>query len=282
MAKAGKRIGYVDWDLENFHANVYLQLLRGDLQGRGYDVAGCFALRKPAGREWAKKNDVPWFDTPEALDGHVDHYVVLAPGKPEVHEKLCEMVFPFGKTTYVDKTFAPDTPTAERILALADRHRVPMQTTSALRYTAVQAYVREVGRAKVRHMAAWGGGRSFAEYAIHPVELVVSCMGPRVESLMRRGTGAQSQLLLNFSGGRTAVVNVYVKADTPFMATVTTGEATRHIMVDGSTLFGDMAAAILDLFDSGKPSIDRRETLAIRRILDAANRKEAIEGWITV
>jgi len=278
--KKAKRIGFVDYDPNNFHANVYLGLLRGDLKRRGYAVSGVLAMRDKPGREWADANDVPYYASAEALDKAADFYVVLAPSNPEVHLELCRMVFPFGKTTYVDKTFAPDLAAARKIFALADKHKVKVQTTSALRYTGVQDYVRQVGRARVRHMVAWGGGRSFNEYAIHPVELVVSCMGPKAESLLRRGTGSQSQLLVNFSGGRTAVIHVYTRSDTPFMATVTTARETRHLPVDGSRIFHDTAAAILDLFDTGKPAIDRRESLMIRRILDAAGNPRARKGFV--
>jgi len=277
---AEKRIGFVDYRLDNFHSNVYLKHARGELKGRGHVVAGCFALDEEEGRTWAEANEVPYFDSVAALDPEVDFYFVLAPSNPEVHLELCEMVFPFGKPTYVDKTFAPDLATAERIFELADEHGVPMQTTSALRYTQVQDYVEEVGREAVRHMVSWGDGGSFGEYAIHPVELVVSRMGAEAESLMRRGTGDESQLLINFSGGRTAVVNVYTKARTPFAASVTTSEATRLIEVDTAAIFVRLAAAVLDLFDSGKPDIDRAESLMIRRILDAADEPEALGNFV--
>jgi hypothetical protein len=280
MNDAKKRIGFVDYDLNNFHANVYLAALRNELKGRGYTIAGCSAMKEPEGRAWAGKNGVPYFDDMAQLDGAVDYYAVLAPSNPEVHLALCERVLPFGKPTYVDKTFAPDLATARRIFQLADQYNAPMQTTSALRYTNVQAYVGGVGREAVRHMVAWGGGSSFGEYAIHPTELVVSCMGPNVESVMRRGTGNESQLLLAFSGGRTAVVNVYTNADTPFAAAVSTTKETKLITVDGTRLFIDMAAAILDLFESGRPNIDRAESLAIRCILDAAQSPEALTAFV--
>jgi predicted dehydrogenase len=121
-------------------------------------VAGCFELKKKAGRAWAAEHSVPYVDSPEALNRHVDAFMILASSNPGVHLDLCREVFPFGKPTYVDKTFTPDLTTAKTIFRLDDRHKVPMQTTSALRYTNVQEYVREVGCTRVRHMVTWGGG----------------------------------------------------------------------------------------------------------------------------
>ncbi len=280
MAAKKNRIGFVDNNLDNYHANVYLKALRGPLKGRGFRVAGCTGLREKPSRGWAEANDVPYFSDAAALNEAVDYYMVLAPSAPELHLELCQRVFPFGKATYVDKTFAPDLNTARRIFALADRYRVPMQTSSALRYTNVQEHVRAVGQKNVRHMVAWSGGRSFGEYAIHPVELVVSCMGAGVKRVMRRGSGNLSQLLLDCSGGRTAVVNVYVKSKTESAAAVTTTEGTAYLPVERASMFANSTVDILTLFQTGKPTINRKESLMIRRVLDVAGQKRALKGFV--
>ena len=283
MSVTPKRIGFVDFDLENYHANVYIAAFRKELAERGAVVTGCHALKTEEGRAWAKKNEVPYFGRMKDLDQQVDCYAILAPSNPEVHLHLCKMVFPFGKTTYVDKTFAPDRKTAKKIFALADKCGVSMQTTSALRYTNVQQYVKECGGAEaVRHMVAWGGGGSFEEYAIHPLELVISCMGPKAKRLMRRGALDDAQLLIDFSGGRTAVVNVYVKTNTPFAASVSTAAATKLMTVDSAQIFVEMAAAMLDLFETGTPNIARKESLMIRHILDVAMDEQATQGFVAL
>jgi len=283
MSSAPKRVGFVDYQLNNFHANTFLKILREDLKERGFEAAGCFSLDKEDGQAWSEENEVPFFESVEALNEHVDFYTVIAPSNPEVHLELCELVFPMAKATYVDKTFAPDLATAKQIFALADDHGVPMQTTSALRYTEVQEEVQEAGgRDAVLAMISWGGGRSFGEYGIHPTEMVVSCMGPEAETLMRRGGPDQSQMLVNFSGGRTAVINCYTNSSTPYAAAVTTAEATKYIAVDTSRIFINVMASALDLFETGEPRIDRQESLAIRSILDAAERPEAMEGFVAI
>lgn len=280
MSTHGKRIGFVDYKLENFHANVFLTQIREKLAARGYGVAGCYALEAADGRAWAEKNGVTWHENPESLNAAVDCFMILAPSNPETHLPLCQRFLPFHKPTYVDKTFAPDLATAEQIFALADQHGVAMQTSSALRYTNIQAYAKQAGR--VEQMVAWGGGRSFEEYAIHPVEMVVSCMGPAVKQLMRRGDETYSQLLLDYADGRTAVANVYTAGANPFAAGVTTSTGTKLLPVDTSVLWTDTAGAILDFFEARRPLVDRAESLAIRRVLDAARRAEARQGFVAV
>jgi predicted dehydrogenase len=279
MAGAKGRIEFVDYNLENFHANVYLGVLRQQLSDRGFAVTGSTGVKAKASRAWAEKNSVPYFASVGELNEAVDYYMVLAPSNPEEHLALCKEVLPFGKATYVDKTFAPNLATARRIFSLADKHGVPVQTTSALRYTGIQEFVRSIAPDEVRHMVTWGGGGSFGEYAIHPVELAISCMGPGVKRLMRRGTNRHVQLLLDFSRNRTAVINVYTNTQTPYAASVTTTAETRHFVVDTGEIFANTAAAALDLFASGQPTIDRRESLAIRRILDVASQKRPLKGF---
>jgi len=277
-----KRIGFVDYKLENYHANIYLKAVREDLAERGFEVAGCFGLDADVGRDWARKNGVPWFDSAEALDRAVDVYAILAPSNPELHADLCARVFPRRKTTYVDKTFAPDLKTAREIFALADRYGLAMQTSSALRYTGIQAHVRAAGPASVRHLAVWGGGRSFAEYAIHPVEIAVSCLGPNVARMMTLGSEPQRRLLLEFEGGRSALVNVFTQATTPYAAAVTTDRETKLIVPDCGRLFIDAAAAMLDLFETGRVHVDRAESLMIRAILDAAECPGSEGRWVAI
>lgn len=277
---AGRRVGFVDYRLENFHSEIFLHHLREEWQARGWVVSGCYALDETGGRAWAQQYRVPYFNRLDQLDAVVDAYIILAPSNPELHLELCRRVFPFRKPTFVDKPFAPDLATAREIFALADRLGVPIQSSSALRYTNVQGYVREVGRDAVRHMVAWGGGRSFAEYGIHPVELVVSCMGARATGVMRRGDDRFWQVLIDFIGGRTAVVNVSLDTQTPFAAAVTTTSETRLITVDGQRLFLDTLAGMLDFFEAGTPLIDRGETLMIRQILDAAQLPQVTEKFI--
>jgi predicted dehydrogenase len=278
-APARRRIGFVDLHLDNYHANVFLQALRGPLAPRGFTIAGGMGLKTAESRAWAEKNRVPFFEKNSDLNAAVDFFMVLAPSNPEVHLDLCRRILPFRKPTYVDKTFAPNHDVARQIFALADEHGTPTQTSSALRYTNVQDEVRKAG-AKVEHMITWGGGGSFDEYAIHPLELLVSVMGHEATGLMRRGAAERAQLLVEFTGARTGVVNVFPKTNTPFAASFTTEKATRHVEVDVPKIFVNNQSAILDFFAAGKPNIDRRESLTIMRLLDAARDPRALKGFV--
>src|SRR5688572_22297447 len=76
-APAPRRIGFVDLNLDNYHANVFLQALRGPLESRGFVVAGATGTKLPESRAWAEKNRVPFFQNDAALNDAVDFFMIL-------------------------------------------------------------------------------------------------------------------------------------------------------------------------------------------------------------
>lgn len=276
------RIGYIDYQLENYHANVYLHAYRNELKDQNAVIAGCWGMDENVGRTWATKNDVTWYSKPAKLAAEVDALMILAPSNPELHLPLLRKVAAAGKPVYMDKPSAQDTRTLKKIFELADKHGVALQTTSALRYTAVQAAAAKLQPGELKHITTWGGGSSFGEYGIHPTEMAVSCMGSKVESLMVRQNGNVWQLLVNFEGGRTATIQTCVAANSPFCGTLVTDKEALHIQPDTSRLFIDTAVAVLSFLKSGVPNISRDESIAVRRILDAAEKPAALKRFIAV
>src|SRR5258706_16201468 len=61
-AQTGRRIGFVDLNLENYHANVFLLALRGPLASRGFTAAGATGTKTAESRAWAEKNRIPFFE----------------------------------------------------------------------------------------------------------------------------------------------------------------------------------------------------------------------------
>ena len=276
-----KRIGFVDYNLDNFHARVYLEALRGPLASRGFEIFGATAVLGDPSQSWAASKELRYFDSIDELAEQVDYIAILAPSNPEQHLNLCRSVFPHKKTTFVDKTFAPNFETAEEIFRLADQFGVAVQTTSALRNTNVQQRVHQLA-SPLQSMLITAGGSSFAEYGIHPVELAISCLGPEALTLMRIGSLDHPQFILEFTGNRTAIIDFNETIDIPFSALLITSEGHELVVVDTETLFIDAASAILDFFEAASSQIDSQESLMIRRILDIAMTEEAASNFVSL
>jgi hypothetical protein len=193
---------------------------------------------------------------------------------------MAETILPLGKTTFIDKTFAPDLATAQKIFDLADKNGVAVITTSALRFCdEFKAVVDEVGKNGIKHMSMWGGGSSFEEYSIHPVEGIISTMGSDVTHVMRWGDKQFSQVDMKFAGGRTATAYLYVNIAVPYMAVLTTEKESKFLNVD-SPIFETQTKHIMDFFAKGEPTIPREESLTVREILDITNDPKNHDKWV--
>ena len=137
-----KKIGFVDLYISEWHANNYPVWMReiAEKLGYGYEIAYAYAEEDVSpvdGRttaEWCEQFGVTACATIGELCEKSDCIVILAPSNPEAHLRLAAAVLPYGKRTYIDKTFAPNYEEAAAIFALADQYGTQCFSTSALRY----------------------------------------------------------------------------------------------------------------------------------------------------
>jgi len=133
-----KKIGFVDYYLSEWHADNYPVWMHEIT--KDYDVAYGWAeldISPVSGKstdDWCAAFVVMKCESIEELCEKSDVIVILAPSDPEKHLVYAERVLPFGKPTYIDKTFAPDLDTAKKIFAIAEKHETPLFSSSALRY----------------------------------------------------------------------------------------------------------------------------------------------------
>ena len=240
------------------------------------------ALKVPEGRRWASKNEVRYVDRIEGLADLADCFMVLAPDNSEVHVELCEGVFPMARPTFVDKTFAPDLASARKLFELAEQHGTPVQSSSALRYTNVQAEVAARPAEPLVQMTAWGGGMNFKDRAVHPVEMLVSCLGHEATHVLCESSQKRTTLLVRFTGGRTGLVHLFAETQTPYAASLVTEKETRYVAVNMSEIYANLIGAVLDFFATGKPTVDPRQTMTVMKLIDAGTNPSAQGQFTTI
>lgn len=259
-------IVFIDHDIDNFHANKFADLLAE--KPPDFRLTAVYANREDNLEEWARKHQVIVAHKIEELIPHADCVMVLAPSNPETHEDLCQKAFLLGKPTFVDKTFAPNVATGRRIFEAADAGKIPIQSSSILRYTEVQDYCRSKPNEEPRFMSTWATGGNFDEYLIHPVEHVVSVMGPEFRQVVCRTVAGFRQIEIMFSGERVATIHMHVNHDAPYFSVVSHLEETRPFTISRDHLFRSGLDGILDFFRHPDHAIDHRETLAVLKILE--------------
>lgn len=263
-----KKIGFVDYYISEWHANNYpawIEKVCGEMN-LDYTVAYAWAEEDVSPRdgvttdEWCAKFGVEKCETLAELCEKSDAIVILAPTDPEKHLGYAETVLPYGKATYIDKTFAPDLATAEKIYAIAGKYGTPIFSTSALRYASELE-----GKTGVTNLTLTGGGSSLSEYFVHLGEMVIKTMGVGVQSVSAVPHGTQWILTAEYGDGRRAVMIYGEKMPHSAYITDETGESWTKIT---SPFFEGLLADMIRFFETKTPSFDPAETLEVIRLRD--------------
>lgn len=272
-----KRIGFIDYFLDEWHANNYPAWI-AEASGGSMKVTAAYGKKDPesglSNAEWCGKYGVKQMGSIEEVIEDSDYLIVLSPDHPEQHEELAQLPLQSGKPTYVDKTFAPDRATAVRLIERAEKYGTPMYSSSALRFASEYS---EIERAGVDAIVSMGPGR-MENYSIHQVEPIIALMGSRPVRLMYTGTPTTPSVVIEFEDGRLAT---YYHIDGPFgMALSYASGSSRMVKVE-SNFFQLFMKDMVRFFETGRSIVDPQETISIITVLEnALKAKEKPFQWI--
>ena len=268
-----KKIGFIDYYISEWHANNYPVWFKEicEKTGRDYEIAYAYAREyvSPVDGlntdEWCAKFGATRCDSIKEICEKSDYIIVLAPTNPETHLSLCSEAFGHfeGGRMYIDKTFAPDYPTAKEIFELAEKHNVTFFSTSALRYAADFDNLTDVKSVTTRYC-----GSNLEEYIIHQVESLVKVMNEPARKLKAEIDGEHVRYEVVFESGRSAFMDY----------APTNGFDARIEFNDGRVIdkpvdddyFLRLSAKILEFFETGKIDFNPEDTLEVMKIRDKA------------
>lgn len=275
-----KKIGFIDLSLDEWHANNYPNWFRSSRFREEFTIAGAWE-EKPGTRPlevWCGEMQISPFRSQEKLIEACDAFCVLAPSNPEKHEELAHAVLASGKPVFIDKPFAPDGAAAERLFARADQFHTPLFSSSALRFGTELIEAR--GKFHAEYMETEGGGSSFWEYAIHQLEMIVSVMGPGIESLLHTKIANADHVVFRFGDGRRAAMTLHPKLG--FSARIL-GRDDAVQIPKLSSMFPNLIDAMLEFFRTGIPPVDRAETIHLAHVLRTAiDAEKQPDQWIRI
>ena len=261
-----KKIGFIDYYLSEWHANNYPAWIRG--LDCGYDVTHAWAeldISPVDGKstdEWCESFGVKKCGSIEELCRECDAIIILAPSNPEKHLGYAEEAFKYGKPTYVDKTFAPDSAVAVKIFEIAKSYSTPFFSTSALRFAEELDAL-----AGGDNFIITGGGSNFPEYCIHTVEMAVKLLNDEVEYTDVTTHGIHKICTLNTYGGKKATI--IFAPPLPFTVTCSKADGKEVYVKISSDFFAHLMKDIIRFFECGEVSFDVKETLEVMKIRDS-------------
>ncbi|MBR6737727.1 MAG: hypothetical protein IKL82_05140 [Clostridia bacterium] len=261
-----KTIGFIDYFIDEWHANEYPNFIKAYNEKNGTDFVVKYVwaeTNNPNGittEKWCEKYGAIKCDSIKELCKKADFIMLLAPSNPEKHLEYAKQMFECKRGGYIDKTFAPDYETAVKIFELAKENGVEFFTSSALRYaTELDEYA---GKAKT--LFVMGSGGNYEEYIIHMIEMTVKMMGFGASSVKYNGYNDQRWLDINYADGRHAKILQSPFFPFAFSATIE-GKNTEFITVN-SPFFDNLIADVLRYFEEGTLSFNPEETLEVMRL----------------
>jgi hypothetical protein len=281
-----KKIGFIDYYIDEWHANNYPEWIRDNVKLAGRDCGLAYAwadISREGGldtAEWCEKFGVEALSSIEELVEKSDYIIVLSPDNPEHHERLARIPLMSGKPVYVDKTFSPDLASGARMFELAGKYGTPMFSSSALRFASeLSGYPDDkVNGENLEFVAAMGPG-AFENYSVHQLEMIVSMMGPGAKRVKSLSSESGRLLVIEYADGRRASMTQMQEA--PFQLVMQLKDGSGVLVNECSDIFPRLINAMLDFFESGKPPVPKEETLEIMAIREAGEKAlKCYDMWI--
>lgn len=277
-----KTVGFIDYYLDEFHANNYPKWLNEVSNGELVVKYAYAKIDSPIGGmttdEWCEKYGIERVDTIEELIEKSDCLNVLSPDNPEMHEELCELPLKSGKRVYIDKTFAETKASAEKIFAIAEEHGTPCFSASALRFATEYA---DIDRNEVDGLVSVGPGM-LSNYSIHQIEPIVALMGPDALRVRFVGTETHPAAVIEYKDGRVAHFSHHGWG-CPFAMTIDMKDGTTKRVEVTSDYFNLFVKSMADFFMGAEPTVSHADTIGVIALREAVIKASEKPGeWVNV
>lgn len=277
-----KKIGFIDYYLDEWHANNYPVWINEISQGE-FRVAYAYSMTDSplsggmTTDQWCSKHQIGRCQTQEDLVAKSDVIIILSPDNCEKHEELCQVALRSGKRTYIDKTFAPDKASAQRIFSIAKEFGTPCYSTSALRFA---AEYQTIPVHEITALNSFGPG-DFDTYSIHQLEPIIMLMKAPARRVMAMTAENYVFLLIEFNDSRIATMSQYLKGS-PFSMNICCRNGNNSIK-PVSDYFKNFIIEMIVFFQTGSSIVQTDETIEIMAVREAGIKALTVPGqWIQV
>ena len=275
-----KTIGLVDYFLDEYHAHEAFNSIKRYNAEHNADwrIACAFAeMDKEGGlstAEFCKMHNIKAASSIDELVSEVDGIMILSPDNSEKKESLAARVMACGnKPVFMDKTFTDSYASALRIFDMAKRSKTPLCSSSSLRFASeLKEY------SECRSVLAFGSGVNMEDYAVHYLEIAISCMGIGISSVRWEARGEQEWVHLCYTDGRRATLVISMGEYLGFHVFLADKGGKTADLAISSPIFYNQMQDTVRFFETGKPSFDKEETLELMRARDAILESKAGGG----
>jgi predicted dehydrogenase len=200
-------------------------------------------------------------------------------GRP--HLEQARPVIAAHKPLFIDKPLASTLEDAREIARLAKQAGVPWFSSSSLRFSEMGSTMKFADAAGA---IAWGPGPfephhalDLTWYAIHPIELLYTLLGPGCESVTRTSSDNADVIVGRWKDGRLGTVRA-LRPYGEYGAVVFRAKEIVEAKPQTAGSYRPLVLEIVKFFQTGKPPVANEETLEIFAFMDAAQRSKEQGG----
>jgi hypothetical protein len=245
-------------------------------KGGSKDIESSYTRVDKHGVELHDKWNVEILPTIPELCKRVDAVLLLS-ADGRVHLPQAKEVIAAKKPLFIDKPLAATLEDAREIASLAKSAGVPWFSSSGFRFGDL---ARQMKASDTRGVIVWGPGSTephhyldLGWYAIHPIELMYTLMGPGCEKVTRTATAESDEVVGVWKDGRIGTVRA-MRPQGDYGAVVIRPKSVAQSPPKTPFSYRPLVAEIIKFMQSGTPPVSPEETLEIFAFLDAARRSK--------
>ncbi len=287
-AAAALRLGIIGTDTS--HVTAFTEILNNEsspdhvpggrvvaaYKGGSPDIESSATRVDKFAEELRTKWNVHFYPSIPELCRNVDA-VLLESVDGRVHLEQARAVIAAHKPLFIDKPMASTLEDAREIARLAAAAGVPWFSSSSLRFGEIAETMKF---ADATGVATWGPGPlephhhlDLSWYAIHPIELLYSLMGPGCEEVSRIYSPDADVLVGRWKDGRIGTVRA-LRPYSDYGAVVFRPKQIVESPSRPADSYRPLLVEIVKFFETGQPPVANRETLEIFAFMDAAQRSK--------
>ena len=240
--------------------------------------------RIPEYTKQMKEFGVPLVEKPAEMIGKVDGMLIESQeGTP--HYERAKPFLDAGIPCYIDKPFTCSVDHAHKIIELAEQKKVPVFSSSSLRYAPeLVAFMKDEKKGKILGAMAYGPASEHERnpglfhYGIHAVEILYTLMGPgcdRVSCVYEKGAEVTTG---HWKDGRLASVRGIRAGAGAYGAIAFTDKGALPVPIGTAFIYRELCKKIVEMFATGKSPLDPRVTLEIVAFIEAARKSGMNHG----
>ncbi len=243
------------------------------------------ANRIPGFKKQMEDMGVPLVEKPEEMIGKVDGMLIESIQGSQ-HLARAKPFLEAGIPCFIDKPFTNGIEDGRKLIALSEKHKAPIFSSSSLRYAPeLVQFLANPKAGKLIGALAYGpasldeGNPGLFHYGIHAVEILYTLMGPgcdRVTCIHEEGVEVVTG---HWKDGRVASVRgLRAGKNSVFGFLAFTDQGAFPVAVETKFIYRELLKQIVKFFTDRKAPVDIRVTLELVAFIEAALKSAGKHG----